>query len=404
MATPKQLKGSFRGVPFATTSATMESGRRTVTHEFPGKDAPYTEDLGRKARTFQLEIFVVGDDVSQQRDNLIKALETKGPGTLIHPYLGFLTVQVSSFSQSEASESLRLANFAVTFIQPGALEFPAASTNASGTVSSGSTAASLQAGSNAAAIDTSTPDAETAASSLAQSTVQTVQTSALRSAQPNSLSSASATSTALAAMSQFQSDASQVAGMIATPDLMAYAMADIVFRVSSLGMTSLQAFGVYQRMLGDISGIFSGLTFPSTAVGITMAANTSLWQDVVYVAIVGSAASCAVDADFLTYDQAIATRDALASMFDQVMYIVTDDTLFGNLQDLRASSLNAIPSPDQSLPNVVSVQVAAPLPSLCLSHDLMSGSADEQTIINLNAVGNPWFVPNVSGNQVLILQ
>ncbi len=403
MATPKLLKGSFRGVAFGLPSHSMSGGRRVALHEFSGKDNPYAEDLGLKSRTFSLDLFVIGDDFTG-RNALIAALEQKGPGVLLHPYLGRVTLQVGEYSLSESYDSQRVAKFAVTFIQPGKLEFPAAVTSASATVSSASTAASLQAASNAIAINTSQNRASASLGSVVASTAALVQTQAKRAALPSGLNSNTATAQAIQLMSAYTSDSNALTGLITTPDLLCYSTADVVFRLSSLGMTSLQAFFAYQRLLGDAAALFAGLHFPATAIGVTMAANASLYQDAVYTAVVGSAASSAVDADFSTYDEAIAVRTALSEMFDVAMNQVTESTLFGYLQDLRAQSLTAIPSPDQALPNVVSVKVASPLPSLVLAHDLMSGSSDEQRLIDLNSARNPWFMPAATNAKVLFLR
>ena len=400
---PTQLKGSFRGVPFGLLAHSMESGRRTVTHEFPSRDNPYVEDLGLRARSFSLDLFVLGDD-SAARDALQKALEQKGPGVLVHPYLGTFKVQVGSFTLSESYDAQRLAKFTVGFLQPGTLEFPTTAVNASATVSAASTAASLRAGANASAIDTRHSAATVALTSLVSSVASSVQTSAKRAALPSTGASNADKATSIQLMSPYVRDTGNLPSMVATPDLMSYAFADVVFRLSGLGMTSLQAFYAYQRLHGDTKPMFAGLNFPATAIGATMASNASLFQDVVLVAIVGSAAASAVDADFTTLDQALAVRDALAAMFDDAMSVVTDDTLFGYLQDLRAGSLTQIPNPDQALPNVVKVTVSAAAPSLVLAHDLMSGSADEQTIIDLNGAGNPWFVPSLPAQPVLILK
>ena len=37
-------------------------------HEFPQRDVPYAEDLGRKNRELKISALVVGDDVFQRRD------------------------------------------------------------------------------------------------------------------------------------------------------------------------------------------------------------------------------------------------------------------------------------------------------------------------------------------------
>lgn len=86
---------SFRGVPFYVQKAEAELGRRTVTHEFPGRDTPVVEDLGRRARRHRLEAFVVGPDYMARRDELLEAFELPGPGKLVHPYWGEATVAVS---------------------------------------------------------------------------------------------------------------------------------------------------------------------------------------------------------------------------------------------------------------------------------------------------------------------
>nr|MDM8590005.1 DNA circularization N-terminal domain-containing protein [Escherichia coli] len=38
---------SFRGVPFKVEEESTGTGRRVETHEYPNRDKPYTEDLGK---------------------------------------------------------------------------------------------------------------------------------------------------------------------------------------------------------------------------------------------------------------------------------------------------------------------------------------------------------------------
>ncbi|HCS4673821.1 TPA: DNA circularization N-terminal domain-containing protein, partial [Escherichia coli] len=38
---------SFRGVPFKVEEESAGAGRRVETHEYPNRDKPYTEDLGK---------------------------------------------------------------------------------------------------------------------------------------------------------------------------------------------------------------------------------------------------------------------------------------------------------------------------------------------------------------------
>jgi prophage DNA circulation protein len=112
---------SFRGVPFYVETASKSLGRQAVTHLFPNKDWPYHEDLGRAPRKFQLDVLLVGDDILAQVAALEAALETAGPGELIHPYYGTLqVVAVGEASTRFALTDSRVARVSVSFEQDAA--------------------------------------------------------------------------------------------------------------------------------------------------------------------------------------------------------------------------------------------------------------------------------------------
>lgn len=121
---------SFRGVPFFVEEATNEGGRRIATHEFPLRDDPYTEDLGRAAQRFRFRAFVVGDDYMDRRDALLKACQDNATaGTLIHPYLGERKVRAGVVRWTETKREGGAAAFDLEFIQDGVQPKPAASTD-----------------------------------------------------------------------------------------------------------------------------------------------------------------------------------------------------------------------------------------------------------------------------------
>jgi len=97
--------GAFRGVPFHLKTSTSTGGRRTVLNEYPLRDEPSTEDMGRRARQYQLTMTLIGPDYMARRDRLIEALEAAGPGTLVHPFRGELYVAVlGDYSCEESTE------------------------------------------------------------------------------------------------------------------------------------------------------------------------------------------------------------------------------------------------------------------------------------------------------------
>lgn len=112
-------QGSFRGVPFRTETASARRGRRVARHEFPGRDEPVVEDLGRRAREFQIDCHVIGADYRTQRDALLDALEAPGPGLLVHPWHGRMMVVVLDAEDSESTEEGGLCRFRITFGEAG---------------------------------------------------------------------------------------------------------------------------------------------------------------------------------------------------------------------------------------------------------------------------------------------
>lgn len=96
---------SFRGVPFEATELSGESGRRIVAEDTPEtEEIPPTADMGPIRPSFRMRAFVVGDDYLDRRDALLAALNTKGPGLLVHPWRGEVLVatgRVNHFNDVE---------------------------------------------------------------------------------------------------------------------------------------------------------------------------------------------------------------------------------------------------------------------------------------------------------------
>lgn len=116
---------SFRGVPFEVEASGITVGRRTVVHEYPQRDRPYVEDMGRATRNITLQCFVVGSDYLEQVQALMHELEEPGPGTLIHPWLGEMEVTITSVSELLFDQGLGVASVTITATEAGDLEFPA---------------------------------------------------------------------------------------------------------------------------------------------------------------------------------------------------------------------------------------------------------------------------------------
>ncbi|WP_312773025.1 DNA circularization protein [Atlantibacter hermannii] len=128
---------SFRGVPFKVEGEGASVGRRVETHEYPNRDKPYTEDLGKITFRPNITAYVIGDDCWDQRDKLIEALNKPGPGALIHPTYGELNVCVDGeIKVSATSGEGRMVRFDLQFVEAGELSYPASGVATANTLAS----------------------------------------------------------------------------------------------------------------------------------------------------------------------------------------------------------------------------------------------------------------------------
>ncbi|MBW9428679.1 DNA circularization protein [Enterobacter kobei] len=119
------VDASFRGVKFKVEDESAGVGRRVETHEYPNRDKPYTEDLGKVTMRPTISAYVIGDDCYDQRDRLIEALNKPGPGTLVHPSYGELKVCVDGeIRVSTTTSEGRMVRFDLRFVEAGELSYP----------------------------------------------------------------------------------------------------------------------------------------------------------------------------------------------------------------------------------------------------------------------------------------
>lgn len=105
---------SFRGIAFEIVDDDITSGRRIVTHEYPGRDEPYHEDMGASVYAFSIRAVVIGSGYVARADALEKAFLQKGPGTLIHPHYGEVQVIVKECRRQHNITSVGAVEFGVS--------------------------------------------------------------------------------------------------------------------------------------------------------------------------------------------------------------------------------------------------------------------------------------------------
>lgn len=110
---------SFRGVEFKVDTGARSAGRRGVTFEYPKRDTPSDEDMGRRARRWVITGYVIGPDYDLDAALLEDNLNAEGPGLLIHPMMGEMRVRCDTYTRGERKEQGNMALFDMNFIEVG---------------------------------------------------------------------------------------------------------------------------------------------------------------------------------------------------------------------------------------------------------------------------------------------
>jgi hypothetical protein len=118
----KYQEAAFRGVQFFVETDARQGGRRVAVHEYPKRNTPYAEDMGRKAKRFLVQGYLIGPRYLDQKNRLIEALEKDGPGVLRLPLpynAQDVRVMVMAYNVTEARERGGYCQMEMDFIEYG---------------------------------------------------------------------------------------------------------------------------------------------------------------------------------------------------------------------------------------------------------------------------------------------
>lgn len=385
-------KASFRGVPFHVLGTDGQIGRRNVIHEYPLRDLPYAEDLGRKAREFSIEAFVLGDDYMTARDRLIDALEAAGSGELVHPYRGRSQVVVTAARVSESSNEGGMARFQITFTESGQAVNPSPRTDTGVAVASAADAAQATS-ENAFAGWFNVDELQDYVAEDALTTVNNA-LSSINSAVGGVVSTAIYPEFML----QLSGISTSASGLIRTPGTLAGGLFGLVRGMSGIASSPLAA-------LTSLRSLFSfGSTFqavPTTTPSRRQQAiNQAAVVDLTRQAAMIEAARVSSQVTPASYDDAVALRDEIAGQLETQAETATDP-VYRALTDLRIAVIKDINARAADLSRTVQYPVPRTLPALVLAHRLYGDISNADTLVARNKIRHPGFVPGGRAIEVL---
>lgn len=377
----KLQPASFRGARFQVEVDDLSAGRRVQVHEYPQRDKPFTEDLGRATREISLTAFVIGDNYIAERDALLKVVEEAGAGTLIHPWYGSQQVVVKECRVSHSNREGGMARFNLSFVEAGELAFPksGAATASQVRLSSDSFLSTLASNFGSTFSIEGAPDWSVA-------------------------SSVSALSSGLY---QFQSYAAKGRGFIVNPSGIIGNVDSLFGNPLALANSVINLFSGFSSSYtsnADLNNNFSTLTGYSSAMPRTVAGtgstparqqqstNNAALETLMRGAALGNAAAVSSLMPLPVYDDAIANRNALTAALDAES-LTAPDAVFTAITDLRTKVHQDITERGKGAARMRTVTMPEVRPSLVVAYDLYEDAGRESEIVSRNKVTHPLFVP-----------
>lgn len=377
--TDEIFPASFNGIPFSVQSHNRSGGQRLAIHEFPYRDRPQVEFMGRKANDLHINAVLVGNDYLARRDQLLHELNKKAIGELIHPWLGILRVAVQDFNQDESWDYAGSCRLTLTFIDADA-------------VSAGS-------------VLTVTSDAVTSTAAQLSTTAQTALATTTAPSSPASLAERVNQLEALAV--GFTAQINQLQGWA---DTELVAPVATVLRSGQSIRNDLQRLAALPVVLADTlsklaAGIFA-LFDSDPDAGFKAAmnwANTSPDDD---LSLWRCSNGVAYAAQFLaarSFDNSGAATSARDQLLDAIENLQThaNDDLYVALIDVRSTVVADIAARGQRLPLLITYTPKATLPALVIAHQLYGDATRAADVITRNNIPHPGFVPGGRALEVL---
>ncbi len=384
----KLQPASFRGVPFFVDSDDAAFGRRTQVHEYPQRDKPFAEDMGRATREYNLQAFVVGPDYMAARDKLLAALEQPGAGQLIHPFYGQLVVSIKGTARvTHSRQNGGMCEIAIPFVEAGELSYPQAKdrTQALSSIAADTLgAASLTDFVSKFAVADFADFVSDAALVNIGDVISMAETAMKYAKNPGALVGMVISAVDLG-------DVSALGGKLQGLFAGATAMYD-----ATVGQSDSVKSSYYGSHASAVLDLYSDLPATVTTVGRTPARqqlidNANAVNAIVRRQCLVQAAGAAALMPALIQDDVLDIRNRLGTAIDAELHTAPDD-LIGPLLDVRSAVHKDLTERSRDSARLKTVTPALPLPAAVLAYDLYEDARRGDEIVARNGVPHPAFV------------
>jgi prophage DNA circulation protein len=394
------LAGSFKGLNFKTRSTDTGFTRNIISHSYVLTNDVFSEDLGKQADQYTLEIFFIGDNYFTERDSFITACSDGKAGTLIHPYLGQKEVFVSNFSIRENAEDGGMSTVTVTFIEKGASKFPVITEDRNFRLNS-SIENVRQVSSNNFVNNIQLLRVTEFARGGFNKVLNPVMLRMDRTLSGGSFINnilLDGVSNFARIRANFNSLLNPLPTLLSSAPLLASLLIDTFVLINSTTDNGAPVRNIFKAGRDAVS-----VPVPATTEQNKIHNdNQDITTRFIYTTCIACEAETLLKTTFESRNEALEVRQDIVNQINLLLNSSTDDTEYQALQSLKAETINFLPPDNLDLPSVKSVTINETIPSLVLAYQIYNSIDNNEDIINRNKVLNPNFLSPVQKYEVLI--
>lgn len=375
-------KASFKGKFFTPLEVEGEGfARRVIQHEYPQRDLPYAEDLGRQSRVFSFQAFTRWAD----RLELLRACSSPGPGKLVHPLLGEIDAVCTDCRMRDGNNQAGVTMFTLSFSEVGSNTYPDQAVD---------TAAATQAGAEEARAALVEAFPEKLAPAAGQPSTQWTVDSTIGwvedlSAELDRWARAVPGAVDLATFNLTKSAlGANAAELVANPSVLGGTISSSIRRLADLTSDPLAAFRMLQQFVAyGASFTARGDTETRRRDGLVTFVRASTLTEL-------SVKTTAIPLD--SYNAAAALREEVVDVFEAELASAGDrgdDVTRGLLLGLRTLVLEDLRLRGATLAPVRTIVLGGTVPALVLAYRLYAVPERDGELVARNRIRNPVFMP-----------
>lgn len=383
------VAGSFKGIPFFFENADFSGGGRNIqTNSIPFSNDHVNEDTGKNVAKYSFNIYFVGEDAENRKNDFLRACNEEGVGELVHPYFGVFQARQTGEISLSYNNQQEFISGTVSFVPENDFELK-------------NSVVSLSAKTKQKAKELRRSVADKASKSFKTSGKKL---SVIQKAVAMSQKAVDAVYSYRKVIQKASEFAREVGRVKANIQAIMLSPQDFVARMQNLIAMSAEIVGFDIDPKDNVRNGIALMTFNLDDVDVFDSQSRENRMALVSLMRMSGASMVAenlVDCDFSSTSEAENFENDVYNAFENMLADVEDIDLYAKAQELEAASLKYLRDSLSKIPYEVSIERKQTNNLLTLVYEVFGGLDKLDSVVERNDFKNPLLV--TPGEKMVVL-